>query len=168
MVGVEDLHKIHILRDMPEDMLKKIGSIATLHLYSADTILFNQHEQLEYFYMVLSGSVMLELVASQDFTITLGVVQPGHTFGISTFIPHARSGSTAICGEPCELIRLSGEKMTELFDQEPELGYNFMLRVVRVFRSVLGHRTTMFINTLAKHPEMQSLFEDLKHLAPIL
>ena len=167
MVGIQDLQKIHVLRELPEDMLGKIGSIATLHLYSADTALFKQHERLEYFYMVLSGSVRLELVASKDITITLGVVQPGYTFGISTFIPNSKSGSTAICAEPCELIRLSGPKMTQLFEQEPELGYQFMLRVVRVFRSVLGHRTTMFIKTLAKHPEMQSLFDDLKHLAPI-
>jgi len=167
MVGIQELQQIHVLRDLPHGMLESISSIASIHLYSADTILFNQNEQLEYFYMVLSGSVMLELVASQDITITLGVVQPGYTFGISTFIPNARSGSTARCAESSELIRLSGTEMTRLFEQEPELGYHFMLRVVRVFRSVLGHRTTMFINTLAKHPEMQSLFGDLKHLAPI-
>jgi CRP-like cAMP-binding protein len=166
MVDKRELRRMHLLKDMPDAMLDKIAQAGQLRIFSADTVLFQQGDNLEYFYMILTGQVILEVEATPNVSLALGTVRPGYSFGISTFIPGATSSSTAVCIEPCELISLSGRTMTELFQQDWDLGYNFMLRLVRVFKSVMDHRTMLFLKTLQNHPDLLNIFRDLGHWAP--
>ena len=166
MLDRRELRKIHILEDMPNEMLDMIRSVAELKIFSADTVLFEENQELETFYMVLAGTVLLEITPSEDVFITLGTVQPGYCFGVSTFIPGARSASGAVCAESCELISCSGSMLMELFEQNTNLGYFFMHRLVRAFKNRMDQRTRLFLKAMENRPELAQLFDTLDHLAP--
>jgi hypothetical protein len=57
--------------------------------------------------------------------------------------------------------------MSELFEQDWDLAYHFMYRMVRIFKSVMDHRTSIFLKSLENHPDIQRELKDLDHLAPI-
>ncbi len=161
MVDKEELRKMHILKDMPERLLEKISSVTHLQIFSADTVLFRQNQQLKYFYMLLTGQVSIEVEISPNVGITLGTIEPGFSCGVSSFIPGSTSSSAAICIETCEFITLSSEKMFEIFQQDRELAYNMMVRVVRLFKHVMDHRTILFFKNLENHPELLQSFQEL-------
>jgi thioredoxin reductase (NADPH) len=166
MVSKEELRKMRIFEDLPESMLEKIAAEAQLQIFSADTVLFRQNERLKYFYMILNGQVSLEVDLSTQSSITLGTVSPGYCFGVSSFIPRGTSSATAITRDVCELVCLTGERMSALFQEDGQLGYHVMLRVVRAFKFRMEQRTMLFLKTMEHHPELQSVFKDLDHLTP--
>jgi CRP-like cAMP-binding protein len=167
MISKQELRRMYVLKDIPERDLERIAEVAQLQIYSADSILFRQNEELKYFYMVLSGQISLSIDVVSDVSIILGTVRPGYSCGISAFIPGSRSSSTAMCDESCELICLSAARMSELFEQDWDLAYHFMYRMVRIFKSVMDHRTSIFLKSLENHPDIQRELKDLDHLAPI-
>ncbi len=166
MVELDDLRRIKILESLSDEMLGQISTVAQLKDFEAGTILFRRNEKLEYFYLVLSGNVALEVESSEGGTMTLAQVLPGNSFGISTFIPGTRSSATAQCLERCRLIILPGKEVLDLFEQDGHLGYTFMLQVMRIFKSRMTQRTRLFLRSLERHPEIQSAFRDLGHMSP--
>jgi CRP-like cAMP-binding protein len=97
--------------------------------------------------------------------LTLGVVEPGRSFGISALIPGKRSTANAVCQEDSTVIHLPENKMLELFEQDGKLGYCFMYRVLRIFKSRMNQRTRQFLLSLEQHPEIQPDFEGLGHIS---
>jgi len=166
MLDKHELRKIHILEDMPDEMLDMIRSVAELKIFSADTVLFEQNQELDTFYMVLAGTVLLEIKLSDDVTLALGTVQPGYCFGVSTFIPGATSASAAVCAESSELISCPGAKLMAAFERNTELGYYFMHRIVRAFKNRMDQRTRLFLKSMENRPELAHLFESYDHLVP--
>jgi len=167
MVSKRELRKMNLLKDMPEGMLEDIARVAQIQIFSAESVLFRQNEKLEYFYMVSSGQVSLSIDLVPDVTIILGTIRPGYSCGISAFIPGAQSSSTAVCDETSELICLSQKKMTELFEQDWDLAFHFTYHLVRMFKSIMDHRSDLFKKCVQSHPELQDSFKDLGYLAPI-
>ncbi len=161
MLDRYELNEMHILRDMPDRVLKEIEQIAELQESEGGTILFRQKEALTFFYIVRSGQVKLEVETSPDVYLPLGIIKPGYALGVSAFIPGVKSSATAKCIGHCKLLRFSGKRLQELFEQDPELGYYFLLKVAQMFKSRLNNRTMFFLKTLEKLPEIQSMFYEL-------
>ncbi|MCF8106114.1 MAG: cyclic nucleotide-binding domain-containing protein [Desulfohalobiaceae bacterium] len=153
---------------MPAQHLQKISSKAQLNIFSRGTVLFRKNEPIDYLYMVLMGQVALEIELSPELNVILSTIHPGYSFGVSSLVSGARAGSTAICQEPCELITLPVDRLAVLFQEDPDLGYQFMLRLARIFQKIMVNRTQMIMKTLDQHPEFQEDLGDLRHLAPVL
>ncbi len=168
MVRVEDLRKIHLMKDMPQELLAKVASEAQLNIYSAGTVLFRFNENIEYFYMVLMGQVALQVELQPELTVILTSVNSGYAFGVSSLVSGARAASTAICKETCELITLPVDKLTRMFEEDKRLGFEFMYRLAKLFQQIMANRTRMIMRALDQHPEAMDRLGDLGHLAPVL
>lgn len=167
MVKIEDLQRINTLRDMPEHLLAVIAREAQLSIFSADKELYRADEDIHTFYMLLMGQVALKIKLSDDVAMIIDTVQSGATFGLSALVADTRASSTAVCQEPCEVITLHGERMLELFQENNELGYHFMMRLARHYKQIMEERTHMIMKTLDKYPEYKHKVEDLENLTPI-
>ena len=168
MVRLDDLRRIHLLKDMPTHMLQKIASEAQLNIFSTGMVLFQKGESIDYLYLVLMGQVALEIELSPELNVILSTIHPGYTFGVSSLVSGARASSSAICQEPCEVISLPVERLNVLFQEDPSLGYHFMHRLARIFQKIMASRTQMIMKTLDQHPVFQEDLGDLRHLAPVL
>lgn len=167
MVPVYDLKRIYMLSDMPERALERLAAIARLYIYSANMPLFDSGENLKHFYMVYTGQVSLSIDLVPDVSITLGAVGQGHACGVSAFIPESRSSSKAICDEPSELIVLSSDEVFALFEEDRDLAYQFTTRIVRLFKAILDHRTSIFLKSLRNNPQVQKSLQQTQ-LAQII
>lgn len=167
MVPRNDLKRIYMLSDMPENMLDRLADIAHLYIYSANMNLFESGENLKHFYMVLTGQVSLSIDLVTDVSITLGTVGQGHACGVSAFIPESRSSSKAVCDEPSELIVLSADEVFALFEEDWDLAYQFTSRIVRLFKAIMDHRTSIFLKTLKNNPQVQKSLQQTE-LAQII
>ena len=165
MVFAEELSGIHALQELDKPQLKKLAAIAEKTQYPAGTVLFRHRQQLTHYNLLLEGSVALTLELEEGEPMTLGVVEPGRSFGISALIPGKRSTANAVCQEESTVIHLPEDKMLELFEEDGWLGYCFMYQVLRIFKSRMNQRTRQFLVSLEQHPEIQHAFESLGHIS---
>jgi len=155
MVPSNDLKRIYMLSDLPEEMLEKVAGITKLYLYSANMPLFGSGQQLKHFYMILTGQVSLSIEIVPDVSIILGAVGPGHACGVSAFIPGSKSSSRAVCDEPSELLLISADELFALFEEDRDLAYYFTMRLVRLYKAIINHRTSIFLKSLSNNPQVQ-------------
>lgn len=167
MVKIEDLKKIKLLNSLSDDLLEIIVPEAHLSIYNTDTVLFNTDEDIDTFYMLIMGQVALKVALSPDVDIILDTIQSGASFGVASLVPGTNAASTAVCQEPCEVIKLSSKKMTELFKKHDELGYQVMLRLARHYKKIMDNRTHMIMKTLDDNPEFKHKIADIETLTPI-
>lgn len=165
MVYADELSGMYALQELDRSQLEKLAAIAEKAQYPAGTILFRHRQQLTHYNLLLEGSVALSLDAGEGEPLTLGVVEPGRSFGISALIPGKRSTATAVCQEDSTVIHLSEKKMLELFEEDGKLGYCFMYQVLRIFKARMNQRTRQFLVSLEQHPEIQHAFEGLGHIS---
>lgn len=167
MVKIEDLKKINLLHDLPDDLLEIMAAEAQLSIYNTDTVLFDTDEDIDTFYMLVMGQVAHKVALSEDVNIILDTIQSGSSFGVASLVPGTNASSTAVCQEPCEVITLSSKKMTQLFKKHHELGYQVMLRLARYYKRILDNRTSMIMKTLENNPEFKNKIDDIETLTPI-
>ncbi|MCG8633744.1 MAG: cyclic nucleotide-binding domain-containing protein [Desulfobacterales bacterium] len=152
MVGINELKKIHFLKELPDDILEKIGTVAQLETFDEEAILVRQDQAQHLIYMLVSGKVFLNCRGSAGQAHTLDELSPGQTFGVSSLLDNSPATYTAICAEECVLITLASAQMLQLFKSDYTLGYTVMQRVVEKFRTRMNLHTDQFLESLASHP----------------
>ncbi len=55
MVGINDLKKIHFIKELPDDILEKISTVAQLETFDEEAILIRQDQAQHLIYMLVSG-----------------------------------------------------------------------------------------------------------------
>lgn len=154
MIEIEALKKIHFLKELPDDILEKIGAVAQLETVDEEAILVRQDQKMNFVYMLVSGKILLNCRSASGKALTLDELSSGQSFGISAFIGESLSNFTAICPEKSTVITLSADQMIQLCEKDFKLGYTFMQQVVRMFKSRMDKHTRQFIHSLANHPDM--------------
>ncbi len=160
MIETHEIRNIHMLQDFSEEKLQKIAELANLQIVNAETVLYREEQNLSYLYMLLSGKIILEVDASEDISVTLGVIKPRYTIGTSSLIPKAKSYATAFCVEPSEVIFINAAELYTLLENDLELGFLFMQRIMHIYESRLANRTSQFLQALKYHPELQRVFQE--------
>lgn len=90
----------------------------------ADTVLFRRGDRADTVYVLKRGAVRIV-----EFDRTL---PEGELFGeIAIFAEDARRTATAVCDGDCELYRVSGQKILELFYQDQRFAFEIARRLSR-------------------------------------
>ncbi len=155
MVEKDELKKIFFLKDLPDTTLGKVGAIAQLETFDEESILFRQDQEQTLLYMLVSGKVFLNCRSASGKSLTLDEVSAGRTFGVSALMGESSGTFTAICAETSSIITVSGKQMRRLFEEDFEIGYALMLKVVELFKSRMEMHTRQFLHSLANHPEIK-------------
>lgn len=136
MISTEVLQRFGFLSGVGEEPLRKIAMIADEESHKAGTILFNEGDPADRFYLVLAGEVdvglkigsgdrrVVDTIVGQELLGWSAIPEP-HTF---LFDGAARTDIT--------LIRIDAEKLRALLIEEPELGVRLLMAVA----GAMGHR----------------------------
>lgn len=157
MVGIDVLKKIHFLKELPEDILVKIGAIGEQQTFDEESILVRQDQKQDLVYMLVSGKIFLNARSALGKNLTLDELSPGQTFGVSSLLGASWATCTAICAEECLIITLSALQMVHLFETDCKLGYIVMQQMVHLFKSRMNKHTQQFLTSLANHPAIQGI-----------
>ncbi|NOX32962.1 MAG: cyclic nucleotide-binding domain-containing protein [Deltaproteobacteria bacterium] len=155
MVEKDELKQIVFLKDLPDTILEKVGSIAQLETFDEENILFRQDQEPVLLYMLVKGKVFLNSRSASGNSLTLDEVLPGRTFGVSALMGESSNTFTAICAETSRIITVSGKQLNKLFEKDFEAGHILMLKVVDIFRSRMQMHTKQFLHSLSTHPEIR-------------
>jgi CRP-like cAMP-binding protein len=160
MVSLNDLKKIWLMASLEEPLLEKIQPLAQLRLFGEKAVLFEEGQEADTLYMLLTGKVLLELKASDSIMISLEAVKPGDPFGWSAIVPGSLYTANATCSEPCELITIPGIELRKIMDEDHLLGYRMMDAISKLLQTRLFTRTGQFLKTFQQLPDMAKLFTE--------
>lgn len=158
MVSREDLKQIVILGYLQDQMLDKLTPIVDQMMYHQDDNIFKEGDMADRFYMLKRGKVLLEKRLSEKVAVSVGAVKAGFSFGWSAMLDDGAYTSDAVCAETSEVLSVRREKMLNLMNEDPSLGYIFTQRLLRIIKKRLDHRTEQFLRAIQSHPDIQSLF----------
>lgn len=157
MASIDDLKQIYLLQNLENQMLERLAPLVQIKQYEEKDIIFEEHQEADNFFMLVSGKVLLKVDISAAITISLGAVKPGYSFGWSSLLGLDYT-SQAACAEPCDVLVVKGTAFKEILNSDHTMGYQVMEGVVRILENRLKRRTEQFIKTLRKQMEIWDLF----------
>ncbi|NVL89930.1 MAG: cyclic nucleotide-binding domain-containing protein [Desulfobacterales bacterium] len=157
MASIEDLRRILLFENLPDQMLKQILPIVQLESFDDRHVMYEAGNAADRFYSLKNGKVLLEAELAPTLIISLGSIKPGYSFGWSALRPGATHTSYAVCAEPCEMFVMPGDKFSALLDRDNTMGYLVMQKVSAILEGRLDRRTAQFLKVITKHPEIGAL-----------
>lgn len=159
MVTKDELKQIVMLTYLTDSMLDNLAEIVDVLKFDKDEVIFKENESAKRFYMLRSGSILLEQVIATDVTACVGSIKPGYSFGWSAMVEEASFYTTdAICVEFSDVFSFRRDQIRKLFERDPEMGFRFYQRLMVIIKKRLDYRSEQFRQAIVNHPDMQGLF----------
>lgn len=124
------LDNIPILAGLSEVNLFQILQRLKRVSYAAGETIFKEGDCASYIYIVETGRVKL-IFSHQSFTLTKAELLPGSCFGETSVIGIQPHSATTVAMEDSDLLVLSGDVLSELFDEDKELFSILILNIAR-------------------------------------
>jgi CRP/FNR family cyclic AMP-dependent transcriptional regulator len=140
MIPVETLKNYSIFDHQDDAMLARIANLAEARVVEAGDQLFSQGDPATHLFLVMEGSVVLTMNVGQKGAQTLEELEPlgkDRVVGWSSMVkPHVYKMG-AFAKQRSKVVAFEGEKLQELFDENPSFGYYFLQRLTEVIGSRL-------------------------------
>jgi CRP-like cAMP-binding protein len=128
-VTPEQLRQIRCLQEIDEKFLSQIAAMARLVEFPAGKILYREGQPLSNIYLILSGSVSLEICAAGVGCRRIMTVSAGDLLGITPAVGQSLSTGTTRTLAPTKAIELNASQVLTLCEHNPRFGYEFMRQV---------------------------------------
>lgn len=122
------LHQVEFLHTLQPEVLEKVASIAQVLQFDDGAVIFRQGAPAVNVYLVVRGTVALEICSSGVGCKRILTVGPGELLGWSPVLQQERLTATARALESTECIALDGPQLRALCEHDPQFGYQFMQR----------------------------------------
>lgn len=119
------LRELEFLRGVDEEHLQRLADLGEFVDFPEGTVIFNEGEPASHCYLIVDGSVLLEICGPGGCTRILTIGE-GDILGWSSMLGKAELTAAARTISPTRAIELSGEKVLALCEQIPVLGYQLM------------------------------------------
>lgn len=160
MVTRSDLKDIVILSYLTDDMIQKLLPEIEFLRFGEGEIIFRRGDRADMFYSLKRGKILLEERVSEKVTVSMGTVKPGFSFGWSALLGDEKFTVDTVCGEPCEILGIRATTLFAMIDQDYEMGYRLMHRLLHMVRRRLDGRTEQLMKVIMDHPDIHHLTED--------
>ncbi len=111
--------------------IAQLTSLASEVIFREDELILADGQESEFFYLVTSGSVTIELHTA-TFTVSVLTVGPGQAFGWSAFLDHQNAVFQVRARERTTALRIAGPDLTAACRSDPAMGVEILLRTLDV------------------------------------
>jgi CRP-like cAMP-binding protein len=131
----ELLQHHEFFRGLDSEAVEFIAGCGANVVFSADEYLFREGESADYFFLVRTGRVALEVYGAERGPMMLDTVGEGGIVGASWLFPPYRWEFDARATSPVHAVRLDAVCLRDKCDRDPSLGYELMKRLAQVWRT---------------------------------
>lgn len=131
MISLELLRRYPFFAGLDEAELKALAMIAEEIKVPARTILFEEGQTADAFFLLLEGNVDLSFNSSLGPAeqVHIGEVNPGEPFAISALIPPHILAHTARAGSAIHAIKIAAAPLRAICEQDTRVGYLMMRKI---------------------------------------
>jgi CRP-like cAMP-binding protein len=131
MAQVEELRSHEFTSGLTQDQIASLASMARPVEFEPDELILMDGQRSTAFYLVVSGSVAVELCAPQ-YTVVVEAVGTGGAFGWSSLLDSHDTLFQVRAREHTTALRLEGHALKELCRADPALGVEILRRTLQV------------------------------------
>jgi len=130
MITVDVLHTCEIFSELTDHELEGLIPFCREERYAKSTVLFNEGDEANTFYILQEGQVSLQYEICpqpdycQDATILLD--KPGEVMGWSSLVKARRLTAFGYCVTDVRVIAIDSKALNELMEQESHIGFVIM------------------------------------------
>ncbi|HEV3446370.1 MAG TPA: cyclic nucleotide-binding domain-containing protein [Gemmataceae bacterium] len=128
---IETLRGIAFLDGATQPDLERIAGVAQLEQYPIGSTLFRDNESLDCIFLIVAGSVALEIPGPDQAVKRTYTVGPGELLGWSPLLSKLPMTATARSLTLTRVVALNAGKVLALCEQDPRFGYAFMRRTAQ-------------------------------------
>lgn len=129
---IDRLSRHPFIHELPKQHLEALASCASSFTFKDGDTIFREGEYASTFYLICTGRIALQFHAGPLGSTRIQTVGPGEIAGWSWLIAPHRWHFDAIALEGGQAIALNGEWLRKRCDEDHELGYEIMKRIVHI------------------------------------
>ncbi len=131
-----------ILAGLDKPFVARLMKVAIQIAYPTGTILFNESDPAQHFYILLSGRIRISIGEKGHTVMT--VSNAGECFGWSSLVGAELYSAAAVCSRPTRLLRFGRDRLQAVLYEDPHNAFRFY----RNLAQSLGHRVRWFYQML--------------------
>lgn len=124
------IREAELFKGMPEHLQAEISGISTEELLPEGHVLFNKGDPADYLYILEEG--LVEITVQGEERLIFSVDEFDSVFGWSALVEPREYTATAKCKKSCKLVRVDGNRLMRIFQNNPEEGLAVMSRLAGV------------------------------------
>ena len=127
--AIEEMLKNHkFFRDMKREDIATLAGCASTTTIPADEVIFRQQQETDFFYVVRSGKVAVDIHSGEENPLTIQTLGAGSILGWSWIFPPYLWQFDARAIEDTEVIKMDARCVRKKIDGDPRLGFDLMQR----------------------------------------
>ncbi len=132
MEPIEEALKQHpFTADLHPHHLSKLARCCRITRVYTDNYIFRENQPANKFYLVRTGTVMLETERKEGSTASIQTIGAGKLLGCSwVFEPYTWRFDARALG-PTEMIEFDADEVRTLFSEDHELGFQLLKRIIK-------------------------------------
>jgi CRP-like cAMP-binding protein len=111
--------------------LDKLAALACEVSFEPDEVIFREGDPSSFFYLILEGTIALEIAAPHRF-LTIQTVGEGEELGWSSLLDQVNKQFRARCLTQVRALAFDGVRLTATFETDHEFGYMLLRKVMAV------------------------------------
>jgi CRP/FNR family cyclic AMP-dependent transcriptional regulator len=115
----------------PKYLQLMVGCASNVRFGAGETI-FTEGSDADQFYLIREGKVVVDVPAGKYEPVTIDVLRTGDVLGWSWLVPPYTWRFNARATEPTRAIALDGKCLRKKADEDHDLGYELLRRVVQI------------------------------------
>ena len=132
------LRGIGFLHDIDDGHLKRLIPIAEVKSFPEGTTLFREGQSHPQVYLVIEGSIALEVRVSARESKRFQTVGAGELLGWSPLLGQVEMTATARALRPSTLAAIDAVQLLAICEHDPKFGFEFMRRTARALSKRLA------------------------------
>jgi CRP/FNR family transcriptional regulator len=145
---IEDLKNVRFFDNYTDEQLKIFIGISSLKEFKVKDILFEQYDELNEIYVMLSGCLSLGISLAKEKRIRLGTLEEGQLFSWSAVFSPYISTAWVMASCPTKVIAIDAKKLILEFDKNCEFGFKTMAKIAQTISRRLSDTRFQLMNPM--------------------
>lgn len=157
---LEILRGIRFLHDIDDAHLRLLVPITEVKQVPAGSTLFREGQDHSQIYLVIDGSIALDVRVSGQETKRLQTVGPGELLGWSPVLGQVEMTATARVLRPSRIVAIDAAQLLAICEHDPKFGFEFMRRTARALSKRLAATRLQLLDVYSSElPSIASVAE---------
>ena len=145
MISPELLRRYPFFGPFNDEQLKNISRVADEESVDEGVEIFEECAPAKFLYLLLEGGVELFYKSEEEFhpktsrEFSVGDINPGEVFAISSVINPYVLNATARAIRPSKYVKIDATALREMFEENPRMGYLAMHQVTKSIMERLSY-----------------------------
>ncbi len=139
------------LDGMSPEHLDRLAGLAEKAHFEAGKLIFQEGQHADSLYLILKGSVNLEVFNLDQDGLVILTVEDGEVLGWSWFVPPYRWRFDAKAVKPTDVLKFHVPELLQLCEEDTRFGYDFMKRMAAIVDQRLNAAKEHLLNVYVFH-----------------